>query len=69
MPLAIPVTIPVEPTVATEISLLLHTPPEVPSVNDIVDPTQTLVVPEIVAITGRGFIVTGLVARHPVVNV
>jgi len=42
VPAEIPVTTPLEkPTVATEVSLLIHTPPEVVSLKEVVDPTQT----------------------------
>ena len=46
-PAATPVTIPVEPTVATELLLLLHVPPEVALVRATVPPAQTEAEPEI----------------------
>ena len=41
MPVAIPVTAPIELTVAIPELLLLQMPPEVTSANEIADPTQT----------------------------
>jgi len=59
-----PLTTPVvEPMVATEVLVLLHVPPDVPSVNVVVLPAQTEVVPEIVA--GTAFTVTTAIARQP----
>jgi len=55
VPAVTPVTIPVEPTVALPL-LALHVPPEVASVNVIVEPTHTAEGPEIAA--GNGFIVS-----------
>ena len=53
-----PVTMPVEPTAAIAVLLLLHPPPVVPSVNVIVDPAQTLALPVIAP--GSGFTVIAL---------
>jgi hypothetical protein len=49
VPVATPVTTPVpEPTVATDVLLLLHVPPEVASLNVLVEPpAHTLAVPDI----------------------
>ena len=43
-PVSIPVTIPVEPTVAAELLLLLHVPPPTPSVKATVAPWHTVAV-------------------------
>ena len=51
-PPAIPVTMPLPPTVAIEAPLLLQTPPAVTSDNDVVAPAHSLVMPEIAATTG-----------------
>ena len=46
-----PVTIPeVEPTEAIPLLLLLHVPPDVPSANDVVEPTHVVVTPVIVVV-------------------
>ena len=63
VPAATPVTIPVDPIVALLTSLLLHVPPAVTSVNEVVDPTQTAFVPEIAA--GNGLIVTDTLPSAP----
>jgi hypothetical protein len=47
VPAATPVTTPEVPTVATAVLLLLHVPPGVASVNEVVEPAQTDVVPVI----------------------
>jgi len=57
----------VEPTLATEILLLSHVPPEVASLSVVVDPTHTAVVP--VIDNGNAFTVTTVVARQPVDSV
>jgi len=49
---------PVEPTVATEPSLLLHAPPLVVSLSVVVDPAHTLMVPVIADTVGNGLTVT-----------
>ena len=48
VPLLTPVTIPVLPTVATAVLLLLQVPPLIPSVKVIVDPVHTLAGPVMV---------------------
>jgi hypothetical protein len=59
-----PVTMPVEdPTVATDVALLLHVPPNVASVKVVVALVQTVDAPPIVA--GRAFTVTVLIAMQP----
>lgn len=59
MPAATPETIPVaDPTVATDGVPLLHVPPPA-SLNVVVDPTQTVSVPAMVA--GSGLTVKGVV--------
>ena len=63
-PAVTPVTIPVDPTVAIDILLLLHVPPVVISDNVIVLPGQTCVRPVIDA--GAGFTVIGVTTLHPV---
>lgn len=63
-PAATPVTTPVaEPTVASNVLLLVHTPPEVASDNVVDDPTQTLLAPLIAL--GFVFTVIGDVTKHP----
>jgi hypothetical protein len=64
-----PVTIPVAPTVAIEVLLLLHTPPGVPSVNVVDAPTHTLDAPEIVPATGNGFTAIVVFAQVVVLHV
>jgi hypothetical protein len=69
VPDATPVTMPVEPTVATEVLLLLHVPPEVASLSAAVMPGQMVVVPVIDAGALLTVIVivldvTGLAVRH-----
>ena len=63
-----PVTMPdVAPMVATPVLLLVHVPPEVASVNVVVKPTHTFVVPPIAA--GFGLTVKLVTAIQPVLNV
>ena len=63
MPAKTPVTMPVkDPTVAISGLLLLHTPPAVGSVSNIVEPTHTVDGPEI--IPGYGLTVIVLVATQ-----
>ena len=63
-----PFTVPVEePMAAIAVLLLLHTPPEVASVNVVVKPTHTFVVPPIAA--GFGLTVKLVTAIQPVLNV
>ena len=60
MPGAIPVTAPVvAPTVPSDGALLLHVPPLLISVNAVVSPVHTFVVPPIAA--GSGLTVTACV--------
>jgi len=61
VPAATPDTIPVEPTVATDVLLLLHVPPVAVSARVIVDPTQTLDDPVIAGTVGNGLTVTAAV--------
>ena len=61
----VPVTRPVdEPTLAVPGALLLHTPPGVASLNEVVKPEQTASVPRIA--DGNGFTVTSAVIIQPV---
>ena len=53
-----------EPTVATAALLLLHIPPVGASLNVVVEPSHTLVIP--VMDDGSGLTVTSVVVRHPV---
>jgi hypothetical protein len=66
---AVPVTIPVttpeeEPTVAIEILPLVHVPPDVLLLSDVVDPEQTVSVPVIGS--NAAPTVTTVVTAHPV---
>lgn len=67
VPAATPVTIPVDPTVATNELLLLHAPPVVVSVSVVLSPAQTLAVPPMAA--GKLFTVTTVVVAQPSGNV
>ena len=68
VPAATPLTRPVpSPTVATEVLLLVHKPPDVASDNDVVNPAQTASVPLITA--GSGFTVTIVELAQVVANV
>ena len=49
VPVVMPVTTPAADIVPTEVLLLLHVPPPVGSVNGVVAPEQTVVVPEMAA--------------------
>ncbi len=63
---------PVEPAVATEVLVLLHTPPVIASFSVVVLPVFTDAVPVIVPALGNGFTVTIAVAAtfpHPLVTV
>lgn len=64
VPPATPVTIPVAPTVATAVLLLLHPPPPVASESDVVSPAHTVLVPNIAV--GNGVTVTTAVVVQPV---
>ena len=64
MPAAIPLTTPVpEPTVASDVLLLLHVPPVVASLKVVVEPIHTLATPVIDA--GFGLTVTPNTAVQP----
>ena len=72
VPADTPVTVPVLPTVATVVVVLLQAPPVVASLNPVVDPAQTVAVPVIVPADGNGLTVTTLVAAavpQPLVTV
>jgi alpha-D-ribose 1-methylphosphonate 5-triphosphate synthase subunit PhnH len=62
VPAVMPVTLPVEPTVATLVEPELHIPPPEPSVTLIIDPAHTLKGPVIVPASGNGLTVTTVVA-------
>ena len=62
VPDATPLTSPLLFTVAAAVLVLLHMPPVVPSLNDVVEPTHTVAVPLIVPATGNGLTVTTCVA-------
>ena len=62
VPDASPATTPAELTVATEGFELLQLPPPVPTVSELLDPTQTNPEPKMVPATGRGLIVTDCIA-------
>ena len=65
MPVATPVTTPVdEPIVAVPVALLDHAPNPVASVRSVVVPTQPVVGPAIA--DGFGLTVTGTVTKQPV---
>ena len=63
VPPEIPCVIPVEPMVASVISLLLHMPPVVASVSVVVAPRQIFPTPLIP--TGDGLTVIGIVTVQP----
>ena len=67
VPTVKPLTTPVALTVATEISLLLHTPKEEELLSAVVPPRQTLSTPVIGVDTGTTLTVSGVVAIpvHP----
>jgi hypothetical protein len=69
VPAATPVIIPVDPAVAVPVAVLLHIPPVVASLNEVVLPTHTLSVPVIDdGVVGTGLTVTiEVVVPHPVV--
>ena len=66
VPEAIPLTIPVEPMVATEVFVEVHTPPLTASLNVVVVPGQSVVVPVIVPGFADGVTVKVLTAIQPV---
>ena len=64
LPAITPVIIPVLPAIATEVLLLPHEPPAVPSLNMVVLLTQTVGIPVIPAgVDGNGFTVKVAVAE------
>ena len=67
VPTVTPVTMPVDPTDAIPEALVLHVPPEVASVSEMVEPAHTEEAPDIAA--GNAFTVTVVVAMQPVINV
>ena len=67
VPAVTPVTMPVAPTVAIAVLLLLHVPPVESVPNADVSPRQTLELPVIV--DGNGLTTTGCAVKHPVGNV
>ena len=68
VPADTPVTMPLPvPIVATVVALLVQLPPPVASVNVVVNPEQTLVVPEIP--DGNGLTVKVVEDIHPVARV
>jgi hypothetical protein len=60
-----PVTIPEAPTVATDVMLLLHEPPGVTSLNDVVTPMHKLVSPVMGNGNGLTIINAVVAAPHP----
>ena len=64
VPADTPVTIPVEPIVATAVLPLAQAPPVDASLNEVVAPWHTAAVPDIAA--GNPLTVTIVVARQPV---
>lgn len=56
-----------EPIVAIDVLLLLHVPPDVPSVKVVVNPTHVSIAPEMAA--GTSLLVITAVAMHPVGSV
>ena len=67
LPEATPFTIPVDgSTVATEVVLLVHVPPETVLLSVVAEPIQTEAVPVIV--DGSAFTVTTVVVLQPVPN-
>ena len=69
VPVARPVTKPFVPIVATELFVLLHTPPVALSLSSWVEPRHTACVPVIVVEPGVAFTVSAIVAEpvHPAV--
>ena len=52
-----PITVPVLPTVATVVTVLLQAPPVVASLNPVVEPAQTVAAPVMAPADGNGFTV------------
>ena len=72
VPAVTPVTVPVLPTVATAVAVLLHAPPVAASVKPVVEPAHTVAVPVMLPADGNGLTVTTLVAAvvpQPLVTV
>lgn len=64
VPAATPITVPVEPTVATAVLLLLHVPPDTEFVNVVKLPAQNDSGPVGVIAAGAALTVTVAVERH-----
>lgn len=69
VPAETPVTIPVEPTVATDVLPLLHVPPLVASLRVVTSPAQTTIVPVIDEGAGLTVILCVTKLVHPAVLV
>jgi hypothetical protein len=72
VPAVTPVTVPVLPTVATPVAVLLHAPPVAASVKPVVEPAHTIAVPVMLPADGNGLTVTVVVAAavpQPLVTV
>jgi hypothetical protein len=67
LPAETPNTVPEELIVATDVLPLVHDPPPLASLNEVVLPAQTVIVPVIAA--GNERMVTVVVVKHPVPNV
>lgn len=65
LPGRIPVTMPVEPTVATDTAVLLHVPPVDVVLSTVVAPWHIVVVPVIAFTVGVAVTVTVLVTKQP----
>jgi hypothetical protein len=66
VPLAIPVTTPVDDTVATEASVLLQVPPDTVVLITVLPPMHSVVEPDNVPADGCGFTVTAVDDKQPV---
>jgi hypothetical protein len=67
VPETTPVTTPEDdPTVAVAAALLVHDPPLIELANVVVDPAQTVAVPDIVPADAEGVILTEVVTTQPV---
>jgi hypothetical protein len=72
VPAVMPVTVPVLPTVATPVAVLLHVPPVAASLKPVAEPTHTDAVPVMLPADGNGLTVTVVVAAdvpQPLVTV
>ena len=66
VPAATPFTEPEALTVAAAVLVLLHTPPVVPSLNDVVEPAHTVAAPLIEPADGNGLtVITRVAATVP----